>query len=342
MSDWLNTLTQFGAMIDEPHRLQVKASKTQTRVVPLLHLRALSVLGPEATKFLQGQLSCDMEEVSRRGSGLGAHCNIKGHMLALYRLMAVKDGYWLRLHHELLADGLANLNKYIVFSKADAADLGDQLVGLGLIGPGAATLVERVMDRAPSEDDGALRSGNKVAVRVPGDRFELWLPVNEAVELLPNLLEGAELGSTEQWLLSEIRAGIADLRAATKEAFIPQMTNLQALGGVSFSKGCYTGQEIVTRLQHRGKLNKPMYRARVASDSVPAAGTALHSAERENVGQVVLAAPTEEAGQVELLAVINKAQADSETILLASQSGPALELLELPYLLDPSLFERKS
>jgi hypothetical protein len=118
------------------------------------------------------------------------------------------------------------------------------------------------------------------------------------------------------------------------------MTNLQALRGVSFTKGCYTGQEIVTRLQHRGQLKRPMYRATVSSDSRPLPGTALHSADKDNIGKVVLAAPAAE-GQFELLAVIVKDLAESTPILLGSQSGPALQLLDLPYQLDPELFQSK-
>ncbi|MFC6671636.1 YgfZ/GcvT domain-containing protein [Marinobacterium aestuariivivens] len=148
------------------------------------------------------------------------------------------------------------------------------------------------------------------------------------------------MGTTEQWELGEIRAGIPDLRPETVEAFIPQMTNLQALHGVSFTKGCYTGQEIVTRLQHRGQLKRPMYRARVANDSCPQPGTALHSTAKENIGQVVLAAPSGD-GEYELLAVIVKDLAETGPVLLGGQSGPALELLDLPYPLDPELFRSK-
>lgn len=341
MNNWLQALEQAGATLEGEHRLSTSASIDQTLVTPLLHQQVISVLGADAHKFLQGQLSCDISEIDQRGSGLGAHCNIKGAMLALYRLMVVEGGYWLRTSQELREAAQANLNKYIIFSKADTADLSEEIVGLGLSGPGAVALVERVLDRAPSEVNGTIRSGQRLAVKVPGKRYELWLPVSEALELLPNLLDSATLGGTAQWELQEIRAGIPDLRAASTETHIPQMTNLQALNGVSFTKGCYTGQEIVTRLQHRGKLNKCMFHARVESSTLPAVGDYLHSAQREKIGQVLLAAAAEDS-TVELLAVITKAQADEHQLMLESQNGPVLELLELPYTLDPELFERKN
>ena len=340
MNTWLQTLENFGATLDGEHRLHTEAKPDQTLVTPLIHQQVLGVVGPDAHKFLQGQLSCDLAELDQRGSGLGAHCNIKGSMLALYRLMLVEGGYWLRLSHDISKAAQANLNKYIIFSKAETSDLSDQIVGLGLSGPGAIALIERVMERAPSELNGTLRSGQRLAVKVPGKRFELWLPVTEAIELLPNLLDKASLGGTAQWELQEIRAGVPDLRAESSESFIPQMTNLQALNGVSFTKGCYTGQEIVTRLQHRGKLNKCMFRARVETDQAPAVGSYIHTETREKVGQILLAAPADEHS-VEVLAVITKEQADEHTLMLDNQNGPTLELLPLPYELDPELFERK-
>lgn len=179
-----------------------------------------------------------------------------------------------------------------------------------------------------------------VAVKVPGNRYELWLPLSKAQATLEQLIRLAPLGTTQDWIRAEIKAAIPDLREATLETFIPQMTNLQALKGVSFNKGCYTGQEIVTRLQHRGKLTKPMYLALVKTNTLPNAGDQLHSADKSNVGQIVLASWTGH-DEVILLAVINKTQADESSIHLASADGPELTFLPLPYELDPELFTSK-
>ncbi|GGO86065.1 tRNA-modifying protein YgfZ [Marinobacterium nitratireducens] len=342
MSDWLDKVQALGATLnDEGTRvIGVDDRESETRVTPLLHLGLMSITGPDAEKFLQGQISCDMQDVSALGSRLGAHCNIKGHMHSLFRLMRVQDGFWLRCQRDLLSGSAALLQKYMIFSKAEAKDLRDDIVGLGCSGPGAAVLVEKVLGQVPSEVDGTYASEGMLAVRVPGKRFEIWLPREDALKKLPELVEFAPLGTSDDWELGEIRAGVPDLRPETVETFIPQMTNLQALHGVSFTKGCYTGQEIVTRLQHRGQLKRPMYRARVAADTAPMPGTALHSADKENIGQVVIAAPAGD-GEFELLAVIVKDLAETTPVLLGSQRGPALEILDLPYQLDPELFQSK-
>jgi folate-binding protein YgfZ len=349
MSQWRTLLQTYHVTLskESDEIISVPEQDNQTRIIPLIHNRVISILGPDAEKFLQGQLTCDMRDTSQLGSRLGAHCNTKGGMLALYRVMAVEGGFWLRMHQDILDGGLKNIKKYIMFSKAEAEDQSEQIVGLGLMGPGASTLVEKLFDKVPSETDKAIRAGQMIAVKVPGDRYEIWLPAQEVEAALQQLTRLAPLGTTQDWILEEIKAGIPDVRLATLESFIPQMTNLQALKGVSFNKGCYTGQEIVARLQHRGKLNKPMYLAQINTDTLPQAGDKLHTTEKQNVGQIVLASRSGDS-EVTLLAVINKTQVDEkQSIYLDSPEGiegaegPALKILELPYELDPELFLSK-
>ena len=122
--------------------------------------------------------------------------------------------------------------------------------------------------------------------------------------------------------------------AQTRELFIPQMINLQAVGGVSFKKGCYTGQEIVARMQYLGKLKRHLYRLSLAAGhAAPAPGTPLFTpSHTSSVGEVVLAANAENG--VELLAVLTSDAAQAGDIHLGDLQGPGLSLLELPYQLD--------
>ncbi|MCF5506148.1 folate-binding protein, partial [Pseudomonas syringae] len=133
-----------------------------------------------------------------------------------------------------------------------------------------------------------------------------------------------------------IRAGIGQVFGSTREEFIPQMINLQAVGGVSFKKGCYTGQEIVARMQYLGKLKRRLYRLTLQAEQIPEPGTALFSPVHASaVGNVVLAA---QSGQgIELLAVLQGDAAESGHIHLGSPQGAALQMSELPYTLDSKL-----
>jgi folate-binding protein YgfZ len=342
MSELIDFLNSKGVSLSSDQKSVLSRSEKSTLVIPLLHQRVVSIKGVDTEKFLQGQLTCDLKAVFNRGSSLGAHCNIKGHMISLFRLLKISDDeVWMRMNHDICDTSLSNLKKYIVFSKAEATEISDQLSGIGISGPGSQTLVERLFEQSPSEDNGVLKLSNGIVVRVPGDRFEIWMQTSDLVELIAKLPDEVALGSTDQWILSEIDAAIPDLREATQESFIPQMTNLQALEGVSFAKGCYTGQEIVTRLQHRGVLKKPMYLAEASCDGAPQPGQKIQTQTNSSAGEVVLSAPCDEnSGRYRFLAVINKKAADEETLNLAD-SNSKIEILELPYKLDPELFNRK-
>lgn len=340
---WLETLNALGVQVDELGNCQVSAAESRdsaVTVTPLTHLGLFGVTGPDAEKFLQGQLSCDVQKVSAGKSLLGSHCNIKGGMISLSRLMPVENGFWLRTERSILDTAMTNLKKYMIFSKAESHDRSEEIVGLGISGAQADRVLLAEGFTLPAETGEFSIYGNGLLIRVPGERFELWLPVEQAETLLSGLLKEATLADTNNWKLQDIRSGIPSLDSETLEAFIPQMTNLQVFDGVSFSKGCYTGQEVVTRLQHRGKLNRPMYRLAFSADQAPAPGTAINTPDRASVGTVVSAAMTSEQ-QGELLAVILKTSFDDADTALTLEGGDQpLQRLTLPYELDPELFER--
>ena len=339
---WLDTLNTLGVQVDESGNCQVSAAVTHTpaTITPLTHLGLFDVTGPDAEKFLQGQLSCDVQLVSAGKSLLGSHCNIKGAMVSLSRIIPVESDFWLRTERPILATAMANLKKYMIFSKAESHDRSEEIIGLGFCGEQAATLLSAQGFNIPAETGECSAGHEGVLIRVPGDRFELWLPVQQAEPLLKTLLTTASLADTNSWKLQEIRSGLPSLQQETLETFIPQMTNLQSFDGVSFTKGCYTGQEVVTRLQHRGKLNRPMYRLAFTAAKPPVPGTAINTADRAGVGTVVSAAMDSENGG-ELLAVLLKTSFDDDSaILTLDDNDQPLVRLDLPYELDPELFER--
>ncbi len=341
MSTFSERLTQQGICFSPSGDCVSAYSQKTTLAIPLEQYRIFAIKGPDCWKFLQGQLTCDMTEVQNRGSSLGAHCNIKGHMLSLFRLMRVAEQeVWLRIHASIADSAIANLKKYIIFSKAELSEISDQVTGLGLIGPGTTAAIDKLFERVPSEDNGIIGLNYGVVIRVPGDRFELWLPEEKLLEQLSHLPDRVGIGSEEAWTLSEIQAGIPDLRPETQEAFIPQMTNLQSVAGVSFRKGCYTGQEIVTRLQHRGQLKKSMYHLSVATANRPEPGQPLFTAEQQSCGQVVVAAADCNPEQFSLLAVITKKAADEGQVFL--EDGTPVVFNALPYTLDPAMFLPKN
>ncbi|MEO4047468.1 folate-binding protein YgfZ [Pseudomonas sp. CAU 1711] len=298
---------------------------------PLDHEALLAVRGPDAAKFLQGQLTCNLNYLGANTSSLGARCTPKGRMTSSFRIVQDGDGYLLAMAAELLDAQLSDLKKYAVFSKSALADESAAWARFGLAG-GDATLLALGLE-LPTQADAMARADDLIAIRLPGGRAELWAPRAQADDLRAQLATRLPEAPLNDWLLGQVRAGIGQVFGATRELFIPQMINLQALGGVSFKKGCYTGQEIVARMQYLGKLKRRLQRLALAGDEPPAASTELFSpVHGSSVGEVVLAARAESG--VELLAVLQEDAAADGRIRLGSAEGPALSLLDLPYNLD--------
>ncbi|MGE7956644.1 YgfZ/GcvT domain-containing protein [Pseudomonas sp. NPDC089530] len=297
----------------------------------LSHEGVLAVRGPDAGKFLQGQLTCNLNYLSDSQSSLGARCTQKGRMQSSFRILLEGDGCLLAMATELLEPQLADLKKYAVFSKAKLGDETALWARFGL--SHANALLTGLGLELPAEDGAVARNDGLIAIRVSADRAELWVAADRAESLHRTLAAQLPEGDLNQWLLGQIRAGIGQVMPQTRELFIPQMLNLQAIGGVSFKKGCYTGQEIVARMQYLGKLKRRLYRVALDADELPEPGTALFSPTHgSSIGEVVIAARAEQ--NIELLAVLQAEAVEDGNLHLGALEGPGLQLLDLPYQLD--------
>lgn len=297
-----------------------------TALALLGHERILSVSGADASRFLQGQLTCDVAALQAGDSTLGARCNPKGRMQSSFRLLKLDEQhYLLAMAAELLEPQQTDLAKYAVFFKVQLADVSDQWLRLGLWGEQLdASLVAAGIDREK------LDAAQGLALPVGASMLEVWLPASRAGSAAQAMLQVAQPAALNDWQLQQIRAGIGQVCSQTRDSFIPQMLNLQQLGGVSFRKGCYTGQEIVARMQYLGKLKRRMYRLSWAGDKLPEPATPiLDSNSGQAVGEVVMAARGEQG--VELLAVLQNEAAQSTTLSLSNITEPSLSVATLPY-----------
>ncbi|WLG35567.1 folate-binding protein YgfZ [Pseudomonas simiae] len=298
---------------------------------PLSHEGVLAVRGADAAKFLQGQLTCNLNYLSDTQASLGARCTQKGRMQSSFRILLQGDGVVLAMATELLEPQLADLKKYAVFSKSKLTDESAAWVRFGLMN--AEPALTSLGLELPAETDSVVRSDTLIAIRVSPDRAELWVPAEQGDAVRNQLAATLEQTDLNEWLLGQIRAGIGQVMPQTRELFIPQMLNLQAVGGVSFKKGCYTGQEIVARMQYLGKLKRRLYRLSFNAPEMPEPGTPLFSPSHTSaIGEVVIAAKTDQT--VELLAVLQAEAADSGDVHVGTPEGPRLHLLDLPYTLD--------
>jgi len=311
----------------------------QLHICPLDYQAIFSISGPDSENFLQGQLTCDIQEVIKNGSSIGAHCNPKGGILSTMRVIKQDSGYLLRTNSENFEQTLTGLNKYMMFSKAQSTDISSSRVGFGIFGDKASEFLMTEFDSAPLIDNQVVESNNTVIVKVPGERYEVWMEVNEAKQWLSCTAVQEKLLSSAHWHKLDIINGIADIYPASSGDFIPQMCNLQAVGGVSFQKGCYTGQEIITRLHFRGKLNKQLVLATFQQSPQQLSlciGQNIVNSDQKIVGKLLQSSCVENECYLQL--IINHRDADQALFL---ENGIELQPLPLPYSLDPKLFLRK-
>jgi tRNA-modifying protein YgfZ len=220
-------------------------------------------------------------------------------------------------------------------------------VRLGIAGRDAAAAVAEVFGGVPAEDWSALTQPGGVCIRLPshgskpgGEEYPRLLVAAEP-ELAIRCWEAAEPGAQrvgpDLWAWLDLRAGLPVVQGATSEEFVPQMTNLDLIGGVSFTKGCYTGQEVVARMKYLGKLKRRMRLAHLAGAQCPAPGDELFAAggtaSGQGAGKVVDARPAP-GGGCDLLAVVENASYQQGDLRIASPDGPRLEFLPLPYGVD--------
>lgn len=299
----------------------------------LSHFGLIRVEGEDSEKFLQGQLTNDMRQVTPEHSNLAGWCSAKGRMLALFRCFRHGDAFYLQTPAGNLAPTLKRLGMYVLMSKVTLTDVSDELMRIGLTGECAESLLQGRFETLPGQANGVVHAADLSLIRLPGPtpRFELLGPVQTLTDFWQEAEARAMRADDDFWALQDIRAGVPNIYPATSEAFVPQMTNMQLVDGVSFTKGCYTGQEVVARMQYLGKLKRRMYLAHVTSDTPPRPGDDLFSpgsTSGQGAGKVVDARQAD--GGYDLLAVIESAIAEADEVCFG-EDGPRLQLRELPY-----------
>lgn len=279
---------------------------------PLAEMGLIRVTGEDARDFLQGQLTNDIREVTPEKAQLSAYCTPKGRMLGLFLVFQHEDALYLQLPRERLEPVLKRLRMFVLRARVTLEEAGDDLVAVGLSGGDCGPWL-------PEGPFARSQRGGVTLIRVPGEvpRALLVGGADETIHLLQGLEKDVTLAEPDPWSLLDIRAGLPRVVEATAEAFVPQMCNLDLLGGISFTKGCYTGQEVVARMKYLGQLKRRMYRARL-DGACPEPGEALHSPSSrsaQGAGKVVSAAPSPDGG-CELLVVAEIAVAEAGDLWL--------------------------
>lgn len=330
-NDWQAFLIQAGAHFTESgacffQTLEQEALAIQGNCLSdLSHLGLIAVQGPDAERFLQGQLTCDVSEISEQQTRLAAHCNPKGRIISTLRLLRLAHTYYLQLPSSMLEITLAHLRKYAIFSKVNLYNASNDFIKIGFTG------TTKLIDGLPDTIDSATLYKDGLIFRLPGitARYEVMAHYDSIKPLWQQLAIDLPLIGHNDWGLLDIMAGIPSVYPATSELFTPHQLNYQLINGISFKKGCYTGQEVIARMHYLGKLKQHMYRAAILSSQSPQPGEAIFmnkDGELQQVGEVVMSARAAEGYQ--LLTTLQ----DMGRQYPLQLNNTSISLLDLPYL----------
>lgn len=314
--------------------LATKKMHNNCNIYDLSSLTVIAVRGNDAALFLQNLLTIDIKLIDNHHHSLGAHCDAKGRMLALFRIFQWQESYCLQLPITLSADVLKTLKQFVFRSKVVLEDVGAQWFQFGFSGIQAQNMLTNTFGQLPEATDGAMQFSDTVLLRLPGvePRFLLTGEKQAGVKYWEKFSKHSVSALYDDWKRNNILAGLPSIFPETAMAFTPQMTNLQLLQGVSFTKGCYIGQEVVARTQYLGKLKRKMVRAHVITERMPQPGDPLFCASSDgsqSIGKIIDASTSLEGGY-DLLAVILIAHVENDDVYLY-YNGTKLTICTLPY-----------
>jgi hypothetical protein len=342
-SQWQDFQATFEAVGANPMDGLIRA-RDRAVVCDLAHNALIAFEGPDAEGFLHSQLSSDVESLSMDRCQLSTYNSPKGRVLATLLLWRCDDGIVLQLPAAIAESTRRRLSMFILRAKVRASLADERFVRIGVGGPNARTVLTAAGLQPPDADFALVRRKQvrhgenlvdiELAMRLPGGRYELLVTnADAAISTWHSLVaHGATPAAPATWRWLTLSSGVADVVAETQDQFVAQMLNYELIGGVSFTKGCYPGQEIVARTQYRGEIRRRTLLAHAADGNEPAPAQAIFNAVTPDqaVGAVVNAAPSPKGG-FDLLACLHTELAAAANLHLGKVGGPRLELLTLPY-----------
>ena len=333
---WIDFLSAQGAAdagesFGDP-AAELMVARDATVIAPLPDFGLIRAAGEDAASFLHNLLTNDVKSLGPDAVRFAGMCTAKGRLIASFHIWHDRqDNLLLMLSADILPAMLKKLSMYVLRSKVKLADASDEQVLIGLAGPQAEPIVGSIAGSVPFPMQAVPFEGGQV-VRLDERRFVLAVDAAAAPGLWPQLAAQAKPVGAAAWRWLEIAAGQPRIVAGTQEAFVPQMTNLEApaVGGVSFTKGCYPGQEIVARAQYLGKIKRRMFRARLDTPAVPGTNVFAPETGDQHCGAIAAVAPSP-AGGYECLVVVQESCAEAGEVHVGTRDGQRLSFLELPY-----------
>jgi len=322
-----------GTVLDFGDAFQEKsASLERAAVVDLSDLAIIRARGADALSFLDGQLTNDLRPLDSHHHVLAAYCNPKGRAIALLRIWRDGEDLLLLLPASLAPGVLDRLRRYVLRAKVSLTH-DESLSALGLVGPKAVEIVAS-FTHATAPVPGQLVNAGGIAFLAIAGVAPRYIVVGSSAarqEVWARCQTDAVPAGVRLWKWHDIQVGLPTVRPETTEAFVPQMLNLDTLGGISFNKGCYPGQEIVARMHYLGKLKQRLYRLSFPGHVIATPGTEIFAPHfGDQAAGTVVESVSIETTRTEFLAVVQIASAESDTLHLSGHHGPSLHVERWP------------
>ncbi|OOF31412.1 tRNA-modifying protein YgfZ [Salinivibrio proteolyticus] len=324
MSEWYQTVAFT------PAERNANSPLPDLALVALDNWSLTQVSGDDTQSYLQGQLTCDLSQLEKNQSTLAAHCDPKGKVWSVLRLFHHGDGLAMVQPMSIAQTQLTEIKKYAIFSKIDFQPSQDVL--LGVVGQQAEQVIAEHFGA-----QGAVRhSEHGTAVMLEPTRWLLAISPAAADQLVAAYQESALLADHTLWEQCDVDAALPRIEDATKSEFIPQSLNLQVLNAISFTKGCYTGQETVARAKYRGINKRAMYKLVGQADQAPKPGDKVERAVGDNwrAGGTVITGAAYSDGRATALVVLPNNLDDDTAFRFADAPDAIWQRVALPYSLE--------
>jgi folate-binding protein YgfZ len=288
----------------------------------------IKVSGEEAESFLQGQVTCDIAQVRQGKPQLGAHCNVKGRAQATFACLYHNDAFYLALPADQVEPTVQALSKFALFSKATLAACHEyELMGFG--GKQAIPTLSQAFAINLQAQSVALADNDSLFASLPHLGVFGLIPGPQATATANALGEsGLALCGDNAWLLSQINSGVTHIRAPQAEQWIPQEINYDLIGGVSFKKGCYKGQEIIARIHYRGQTKVRTFPLQISGCETCQIGDKVSN--DSGSGTLVSIARVSER-TLRVLSTLKIEQSESESLKLDANEEAQIRVLLPPY-----------
>lgn len=320
--DWQSFLATRSTGIDDDPGTGIATPRADAEILAadLSQFAIIRVDGADARTFLQGQLSTNLSALSPETGQFSSWSSPKGRVLTLLHVFLHDNAIHMALPHSLLAPIIKRLGMYVLRAKVTLGDVSEQLARFGLSGNKAASCLQGLGFTLPAGRWQTTSANSVTLMRLHGDtpRFACHGNAARIIELAAALDSSVRWQGEDGWALSAIHAGEPVIYPETSDQFVAQMLNLDALGGIDFKKGCYTGQEIIARAHYRGRVKRQLVRAVISGARRIAPATEIHSGSHA-VG-MVLDARTAHDGTQAALAVVQEEWLTNDTLTVGAEA----------------------